>query len=131
VRLYLRVVGDILETRLHWPSGPPPTNALPICPTDSGTLSANQHVAFLLVYIHPLYLSFTVSSTKFYPLYIFHLQQRSLYANTFIRDIFNFLYICIYHTLKFIVHILVLLNRLFKIFKCIDDRLEKLSIYRI
>jgi hypothetical protein len=32
------------------------------------------------------------------------------------------------HTLKSILHILVLLNRLFKVFKWIDDRLEKLYI---
>jgi hypothetical protein len=41
---------------------------------------------------------------------------------------FIFLYICICHTLKCIVHILVLLNRLFKVLKWIDDRLEKLYI---
>jgi hypothetical protein len=83
-----------------------------------------------VLYIHPLYLSFTVSSKRFHPLYLISLQQRPLYSNTHIKDIFKFyfLYIRIYHTLKCIVHILVLLNRLFKVVKWIEDRLEKLYI---
>jgi hypothetical protein len=83
-----------------------------------------------ILYIHPLYPSFIVSSKRFYPLYLLPLQQRSLYSNIYIRDIFYFyfLYIRIYHTVKYIVHILVLLNRLFKVFKWIEDRLEKLYI---
>jgi hypothetical protein len=40
----------------------------------------------------------------------------SLYANIYIRDIFKFLYIRIFYTLKCNVNILVLLNQLFKIF---------------
>jgi hypothetical protein len=57
-------------------------------------------------------------------------KSRPLYSNIYIRDIFLFLffYIRICHTLKYIVHILVLLNRLFKVFKWIEDRLEKLHI---
>jgi hypothetical protein len=55
-------------------------------------------------------------------------KSRLLYANTYIRDIFYFLYIRIYHTLKYIVHILVLLNRLFKVFEWIEVCLEKLYI---
>jgi hypothetical protein len=41
-----------------------------------------------------------------------HPKSRPLYSNTYIRDIFYFyfLYIHICHTLKYIVHILVLLN---------------------
>jgi hypothetical protein len=83
-----------------------------------------------VLYIHPLYPSFTVSSKRFHPLYLLSLQQRPLYSNIYIRDIFYFyfLYICICHTLKCIVHILVLLNQLFKVFKWIEDRLEKLYI---
>jgi hypothetical protein len=41
---------------------------------------------------------------------------------------FYFLYIRICQTLRCIIHILVLLNRLFKVFKWIEDRLEKLYI---
>jgi hypothetical protein len=41
------------------------------------------------------------------------------------------LYIHICHTLKCIVHILVLLNRLFKVFKWIEEHLEKLYRERI
>jgi hypothetical protein len=57
-------------------------------------------------------------------------KSRHLCSNTYIRDIFYFyfLYIHICHTLKCIVNILVLLNWLFKLFKWIEDRLEKLYI---
>jgi hypothetical protein len=41
------------------------------------------------------------------------------------------LYIRICHTLKYIVHILVLLDRLFKVFKWIEDCLEKPYTQRI
>jgi hypothetical protein len=49
-----------------------------------------------------------------------------LYINTYIKDIFyfKFLYIHICHTLKCIVHILVLLNLLFKVLKWIEWREE-------
>jgi hypothetical protein len=75
-----------------------------------------------VLYIHPLYLSFIVFSKRFHPLYLFPLQQRPLnyviYTQILILEIFfYFLYIRICHTLKCIVHILVLLNRLFKVFK--------------
>jgi hypothetical protein len=56
------------------------------------------------------------------------LQQRPLYTNNYIRDIFYFLYVHIYCTLKCIVHILVLLNLLFKVLKLIEERIEKLYI---
>jgi hypothetical protein len=89
-----------------------------------------------VLYIHHLYLSFTVSSKTFYPLYLLPLQQRPLnhvlYTQITILKtffiFFLFLYIRICHTLKCIVHVLVLINRLFKVFKWIDDRLEKLYI---
>jgi hypothetical protein len=55
-----------------------------------------------------------------------HFPFSPLYSNTYIRDIFLYIRIC--HSLKCIVHILVLLNRLFKVFKWIEDRLEKLYI---
>jgi hypothetical protein len=77
-----------------------------------------------VLYIHPLYPPFTVFSKRFHPLYLFPLQQHPLnhilYTQISILEtffIFYFLYIRIYHTLKYIVHILVLLNRLFKVFK--------------
>jgi hypothetical protein len=80
-------------------------------------------------------MSFTVSSKRFHPLYLLPLQQHPLnhviYTQISILEmffIFIFLYIRICHTLKCIVHILVLLNRLFKIFKWIENRLEKLYI---
>jgi hypothetical protein len=83
----------------------------------------------------PLYL-FSISASKiFHPLYLLALQQRPLnhilYTEIPILEtffIFYFLYIGICHTIKCIVHILVLLNRLFKVFKWIEDRLEKLYI---
>jgi hypothetical protein len=68
-----------------------------------------------------LYLSFTVSSKRFH-----HLQRpllnHVLYTQIDILEtffIFYFLYICICHALKYFVYILVLLNRLFKLFKWI------------
>jgi hypothetical protein len=71
-----------------------------------------------------LYLSFTVSSKRFHHLYLLALQQRllnhALYTQIHILEtffIFKFLYIHIYHALKYFVYILVLLNRLFKVFK--------------
>jgi hypothetical protein len=91
-----------------------------------------------VLYIHPLYPSFTVYYKRFHPLYLLPLQQRPLnhvlYTQIRILEtffIFYFLYIRICHSLKYILHILVLLNRLFKIFKWIEDRLEKLYIERI
>jgi hypothetical protein len=96
-----------------------------------GMLTVSSNV----LYIHPLYSSFTVFSKIFYPLYLLSLQQRPLnhvlYTQIPILEIFFilfFLYIHICHTLKCIVNILVLLNRLFKVLKLIDDRLEKLYI---
>jgi hypothetical protein len=77
-----------------------------------------------VLYIHPLYLSFTVFSKRFHLLYLISLQQRPLnhvlYTQIPILKTFFlilFFYIRIYHTLKYIVHILVLLNRLFKVVK--------------
>jgi hypothetical protein len=71
----------------------------------------------------------------FHPLYLLALQQRLLnhilYTQIPILEIFFiflFLYIRICHTLKCIVHILVLLNQLFKVFKWIENHLEKLYI---
>jgi hypothetical protein len=94
-----------------------------------------QTVSSNVLYIHPLYLSFTVFSKRFHPLYLISLQQHSLnhvlYTQIPILKIFLnfiFLYVRIYHTLKYIVHILVLLNRLFKVVKWMEDRLEKLYI---
>jgi hypothetical protein len=65
--------------------------------------------------------------------YILPLQQRPLnhvlYTQISILEIFfYFLYICICRTLKYVVHILVLLNRLFKVFKWMNDCLEELYI---
>jgi hypothetical protein len=97
--------------------------------------AGSKAVSSNVLYIHPLYLSFAVSSKRFHPLYLISLQQRPLnhvlytqipILKTFLN--FIFLYIRIYHTLKCIVHILVLLNRLFKVVKWIEDRLEKLYI---
>jgi hypothetical protein len=60
-------------------------------------------------------------------------KSRPLYSNIYIGDIFYFyfLYIRICHTLKCIIYIFVLLNWLFKVFKWIEDRLEKFYIERI
>jgi hypothetical protein len=57
-------------------------------------------------------------------------KSRPLYVNIYIRDTFYFLflYIRICHTFKCIVHILVLLNMLFKVLKWIEDCLKKLYI---
>jgi hypothetical protein len=90
-----------------------------------------------VLYIHPLYLSFTVSSKRSRPLYLLPLQQHPLnhvlYTQIHILETFFIFIFCAYicHTLKCIVHILVLLNWLFKVFKWIEDRLEKLYIERI
>ena len=60
-----------------------------------------------------LYLSFTDSSKRFPPLYLIPLQHHPLYlvlytSKIHIRDVFcfRFLYIRIYHTFKYHVHIL-------------------------
>jgi hypothetical protein len=103
---------------------------------DRSTTQSSEAVSSNVLYIYPLYPSFTVSFKKI----SFSIspsssttssKSRPLYSNIYIRDIFYFyfLYICICHTLKYIVHISVLLNRLFKVFKWIEDRLEKLYIY--
>jgi hypothetical protein len=91
-----------------------------------------------VLYIHHIYPYFIVFSKRFYSLYLLPLQQRRLnyvlYTQIPILETFFYfysLYIRICHTLKYIVHILVLLNRLFKVFKWIENRLEKLYIYRI
>jgi hypothetical protein len=97
------------------------------------SVNPSKAVSSNVLYTHPLYPSFTVSSKRFHPLYLLTLQQRPLnhvlYTQiSILETFFIFLYIRICHTLKCIVHILVLLNRLFKVFKWIDDRLEKLYI---
>jgi hypothetical protein len=85
---------------------------------------------------HPLYPLFTIFSKKFHHLYPFSLQQYSLnhvlYTQIPILKIYFVFIFCTYVfvTLKCIINILVLLNRLFKVFKWIEDRLEKLYIYR-
>jgi hypothetical protein len=86
-----------------------------------------------VLYIHPLYPSFTVFFKRFHPLYILSLQQHTLNHVLYtqlpiLETLFFIFYIRICHTLKCIVHILVLLNQLFKVFKWIEDRLEKLYI---
>jgi hypothetical protein len=80
--------------------------------------------------LHPSSISFLYSLFLKDHLYINLLQQHLvshvLYTQRFILEIifsFNFLYILICHTLKYIVHILVLQNRLFKVFKWIENRL--------
>jgi hypothetical protein len=83
---------------------------------DEGTslarFSKSKVVSSNILYIHPLYPSFTVSSKRFHPLYLLPLQQRPLnhvpytqipILETFLN--FYFLYIRIYYTLKYIVHI--------------------------
>jgi hypothetical protein len=44
--------------------------------------------------------------------------------NTYIGDIFYFyfLYVCICHTFKYIIHILVLLDLFFKVLKWLEER---------
>jgi hypothetical protein len=51
----------------------------------------NKTVSSNVLYIHPLYPSFTVFSKRLHLLYLLSLQQRPLYVNTYIKDIFNFL----------------------------------------
>jgi hypothetical protein len=81
-----------------------------------------------------LYIRLLQSPLKDFILYILPLQQRPLnhvlYTQIFILETFFIFIFCtyIFVTLKCIVHILVLLNRLFKVFKWIEDRLEKLYI---
>jgi hypothetical protein len=101
------------------------------CVTHKWILGCLQQV----LYIRPLYPSFIVLSKRLHHLYLLSLEQRSLnhvlYTQITILEtffIFYFLHICICHTLKCIVHILILLNRIFKVFKWIEDRLEKLYI---
>jgi hypothetical protein len=53
-----------------------------------------------VLYIHPLYLSFTVSSKRFHPLYLISLQQRSLNHVLYtqipiLKTFFNFIF-CTY-----------------------------------
>jgi hypothetical protein len=57
-------------------------------------------VSINVLYIHPLYLSFTVSSKRFHPLYLISLQQRPLnhvlYSQILIlKTFFNFIF-CTY-----------------------------------
>jgi hypothetical protein len=70
-----------------------------------------------IIYIRSLQFSLK----DFIPLYLLPLQQRPpnhvLYTQIPILETFLIFYIRICHTFKCIVHILVLLNRLFKIFK--------------
>lgn len=56
--------------------------------------------------------------------------SRSIYVNIpILKTYFIFIfYACICYTLKRIVHILILLNLLFKVLKCIEKMRDKLSI---
>jgi hypothetical protein len=95
----------------------------------SALFGKDKVVSSNVLYIHPLYLSFTVSSKRFHPLYLISLQQRPLNHVLYtqipiLKTFLNF----IFYTYVFIIHILVLLNRLFKVVKWIEDRLEKLYI---
>jgi hypothetical protein len=82
-----------------------------------------KSVSSNILYIHSLYPLFIVSSKRFHHLFpsspTTSSKSCSLYSNVYIKDIFIFIFLYkrICHTLKCIIHILILLNQLFKVFK--------------
>jgi hypothetical protein len=78
-------------------------------------------------YVYPY---FTFFYKRFFILYISFLSNNVinhiLYKQILILETFFYIRIC--HILKCIIHILVLLNQLFKVFKCKNNCLEKLYI---
>jgi hypothetical protein len=89
------------------------------------------HIRMKMIQQHVIYILSLQSLLKNFILYIFFSPTTSSESRLHILEtllIFNFLYIRIYHTLKYIIHILVLVNQLVKVFKWIENRLEKLYI---
>jgi hypothetical protein len=120
------------------PALPPGTGCDIACSPSRGNVPENMRLSPATSSIFILYFRHLQSSLKDFIPYICFVSKTSFESchytqipilETFFIFYFLFLYIRICHTRKCIVHILVLLNWLFKIFKWIEV-VQRNSIYR-